>query len=63
MSESCWLIEYSNGFKVIMSEQQYKQQSEDKLLDRDNILIESHYFDIDICKHRNLTAVIMSENY
>lgn len=56
---SCWLIEYNSGEKFIVSEELYKQFSEEKALDKDNIICESHYFDIDICKRRNLSANII----
>jgi len=50
--ESCWLIEFEDGHKVIISEDMYKQEVERYFVGR-RILTEQHWFDVKKCRERN----------
>jgi len=50
--ESCWLIEFKDGHKIIISEELYKQEEERNWAGRKR-LCEEHWFDIRKCRERN----------
>jgi hypothetical protein len=50
--ESCWLIEFIDGHKVIISESIYKEENERNFNGR-KVLCESHWFDFKACRERN----------
>ena len=52
MIESCWLIEFKDGHKVIISEELYKQEVERNWAGRPR-LVEEHWFDFRKCRERN----------
>lgn len=61
--DSCWLIEYKNGLKVILNEKQ-NQECQDKIrndIKNNNVLVISHWFDRDICKLRNKVCIDLVE--
>jgi hypothetical protein len=52
MIGSCWLIEFKDGHKVIISEELYKQEVERNWAGRPR-LVEEHWFDFRKCRERN----------
>lgn len=50
--ESCWLIEFKDGHKIIISESLYKEEQKRNFANRP-VLVESHWFDIEACRVRN----------
>ena len=50
--ESCWLIEFDNGQKVIISEEVYEIETKRNWLGRKRT-IEAHWFIYSQCKQRN----------
>ena len=57
---SCWLIEHKSGSKVILTEKE-NEQYQDKLrnhIKNGEVLVVSHWFNVDICKMRNKYCII-----
>ena len=50
--ESCWLIEFESGHKVILSEELYEAEVERNWAG-DRVLYEAHWHDIEECRKRN----------
>jgi hypothetical protein len=50
---SCWLIEFENGHKMIISENLYRQGYAQKEVAINKVLIESHWFNAEQCLKRN----------
>ena len=53
--DTCWLIEYKDGSKVILSEKQ-NQECQVKIkndIKNGNVLVISHWFDRATCMERN----------
>lgn len=50
--KSCWLIEFVDGHKVIISESLYKEEVKRDFNGR-KVLCESHWFDFETCRKRN----------
>jgi len=50
--ESCWLIEFLDGAKMILSEKMYEFEQKRNFANR-KILYESHWFDLQKCRERN----------
>ncbi len=50
--ESCWLIEFKDGCKMIISEELYKYELERNFADRKRVS-EQHWFDFELCRKRN----------
>jgi hypothetical protein len=50
--ESCWLIEFKDGHKIIISENLYKQETEKNWNGRER-LVEQHWFDARKCREKN----------
>ncbi|WP_025909288.1 hypothetical protein [Priestia flexa] len=49
---SCWLIEFKDGHKIIISESLYIEE-EKRNFDNRQVLVEQHWFDYEVCKERN----------
>ena len=52
VSESCWLIEFEDGYKMIISEELYKMEVERNWGGR-LIKCEAHWFDVSKCRSKN----------
>lgn len=52
MTNSCWLIEFEDGAKLIMSEEHYAKEKEHNFSGR-KILVESHWYSVKECRFRN----------
>ena len=52
MEESCWLIEFEDGYKVIVNEEIYKFEEERNWAGR-KVLCEEHWFNIKKCIDKN----------
>jgi hypothetical protein len=50
--DSCWLIEFEDGAKLIMSEAYYAEEKERNFAGR-KILVEAHWHSIKACRFRN----------
>jgi len=50
--ESCWLVEFEDGYKVILNEEIYKKNEERKW-DGRKVLCEEHWFNIKKCIDKN----------
>lgn len=50
--ESCWLIEFTDGYKIILSEYMYKKEQERHFAGR-KILCKQHWFNYKTCRERN----------
>ena len=50
--ESCWLIRFKDGHKMIISEELYKQEEERNWAGGER-LVEEHWFDVRKCRERN----------
>ena len=50
--ESCWLIEFESGHKVILSEELYEAEVERNWAG-DRVLYEAHWHNIEECRKRN----------
>jgi len=50
--ESCWLIEFKDGHKIIISEELYEKEEERNWVGRERVC-EEHWFDIRKCRERN----------
>ena len=49
---SCWLIRFEDGYKMIISEELYKQEVERNWAGRAR-MCEEHWFDVRKCRARN----------
>lgn len=49
---SCWLIEFMDGYKIIVSEEFYRQEQARNWAGRPR-LSEQHWFDFRKCRERN----------
>lgn len=49
--ESCWLVVYKNGYRVILSEKAYMQHKKDRK--ESQIERDEHWFSFDQCKAKN----------
>lgn len=52
MSNSCWLIEFTDGQKMIISEEYYLFEVTRNFAGKD-VLVKEHWFDIVTCLKRN----------
>lgn len=59
--ESCWLIEFKNGYKVILSEYVYQKEQE-RNYNGQEVLCESHWFDYKTCRERNRGVLVVGFN-
>lgn len=50
--ESCWLIEFEDGYKMIISEGLYNQELERNFAGRKTIC-HQHWFSLKTCRERN----------
>ncbi len=50
--KSCWLIEFEDGQKIIISEELYKKEETRKWAGR-NRIVEEHWFSAETCIKRN----------
>lgn len=55
--ESCWLIEFKDGHKIIISETLYKKENERNFGGR-AVLVESHWFDYETCRKKNRGVLV-----
>lgn len=52
ITDSCWLIEFTDGHKIIVSEELYGQEKDRNWAGRSR-LVEQHWFDFRKCRERN----------
>jgi len=50
--ESCWLIEFKDGYKVIISEEYYEEEVKRNWAGREVICM-AHWFSLKTCRERN----------
>lgn len=50
--ESCWLAEFKDGHRIIISEELYKKEVERNWAERPLLCLE-HWFDVEKCRERN----------
>ena len=50
--ESCWLIEFVDGYKVIISEEYYKKEVKRNWAGRER-MCEAHWFSVKLCREKN----------
>ena len=50
--ESCWLICFKDGYKIIISEEYYEQEVKRNWAGRERIR-EEHWFDVKMCRAKN----------
>jgi hypothetical protein len=55
--ESCWLIEFRNGYRMIISEELYEQEKKEDFGGRP-ILVEQHWFVFEVCRKKNRSVPV-----
>ena len=56
--ESCWLIEFKDGDKMIISESIYQEENVRNFGGRE-VLCEQHWFDYETCRKRNRGVLVV----
>lgn len=51
-NQSCWLIEFEDGYRIIISEERYKKEEEHNWAGK-KILCKQHWFNARKCIERN----------
>lgn len=57
MSESCWLINFKNGYKMILSEAEYLKYKQKRNVEQ--IYTEEHWFIMDNCIKKNPSVEVI----
>lgn len=55
--KSCWLIEFEDGHKIIISEELYKKEEKRNWAGRKR-RVEAHWFDFETCSMKNPEIIV-----